>query len=207
MKLFIIEGNIGVGKSFTLNYLKNHFKDRCIVYDEPVDLWCKSGLLQYYYENTHNAAFAFQLYAISTMDDQFRQCVENTDHKVEVLFKVRSCNSCFNVFSTKLRDDMILNAREFSILKNIYENTFEYTFLNSKPKNDIDVKTVYINSSVEKCMSGIKKRGISVEVENISHGYLKSLQDNIEKNLKFDIILDYKDERPLCETLKPLLEF
>lgn len=67
-KYFIVEGNIGAGKSTFLKLLKDHFNIN-IIY-EPLDEWQMVGdgenILEKFYQDTPRWAYTFQTYAFLT---------------------------------------------------------------------------------------------------------------------------------------------
>ena len=62
---YLIDGNIGAGKTTLVNLLETHFnaqgiKTKAIL--EPVDIWRETGALQYFYGDIPGRAYEFQTF-------------------------------------------------------------------------------------------------------------------------------------------------
>lgn len=124
-KWFVIEGNIGSGKSTLCRMLEEENK-KIEVIPEPVDAWklCIDGvsqknLLQCYYEDQKRWGFTFQLYGLFTrMEDIMREMGEEK----EMRFVERSIYSYKHVFARSLYEAGRMTSLEWKM----YENWFEW---------------------------------------------------------------------------------
>lgn len=123
--LFIsIEGNIGSGKSTVIKKLKELFgnEKRIEFLEEPVDAWMhikdKNGLnmLEKYYADTKNYAFAFQMMAYISRISQIKNILRNT--KADIIVSERSVHTDKNVFAKMLFDSELLEDVEYQIYLN-----------------------------------------------------------------------------------------
>lgn len=71
MKLYVVEGNIGVGKSTTLDRLRDAGLS---VVPEPVDRWVASGALEGYYKGAIDP-FTFQCHILQTKAEALRSAM------------------------------------------------------------------------------------------------------------------------------------
>lgn len=122
---FVIEGNIGSGKS-TLCRMLEEENQKIEVIPEPVDAWKScvdnvsgKNLLQSYYEDQHRWGFTFQLYGLLTrMEDIMKEMNEGK----ELRFVERSIYSYKHVFARSLYEAGKMNPLEWKM----YENWFEW---------------------------------------------------------------------------------
>ena len=84
-----IEGNIGSGKSTLVDYLKNNYTDKNIVYlQEPVDEWNNIKdennitILEKFYANQTKYSFAFQMMAYISRLDLLRNSIKNNPNSI-----------------------------------------------------------------------------------------------------------------------------
>lgn len=120
---FVIEGNIGSGKS-TLCELLRRSNPSIEVLPEPVDLWKSikdekenKNLLQYYYDDQYRWGFSFQLYGLFTrMQDMM------VPKEKEIRFVERSIYSYKHVFARSLYEAGKMTDIEW----NLYQRWFEW---------------------------------------------------------------------------------
>lgn len=157
-----IEGNIGSGKSYLLDYLKD--KIDIDYYPEPVEKWTNMkgiNLLENFYQQ--NKAFNLQTYIIITMAEIQKQ----KSSKIKVM--ERSLASGRNIFTEMSYRNRKLTFEEYNILISLYD-LFD---------NKVD-EIIYVKSDPDLCFSQLQKRGRSEETD-IKIDYLKSLHELHEK--------------------------
>ncbi len=79
-KIFIVEGNIGAGKSTFLKLIKNKINVQVVF--EPLNRWQNIGnggnLLEKFYQDTSRWGYTFQTYAfITRIIEQQQQALQN----------------------------------------------------------------------------------------------------------------------------------
>jgi thymidylate kinase len=167
--LVTIEGNIGAGKSSIIARMKekySHSRDVVFV-QEPVDIWegiCDENgtkMLNLFYQNPKEHAFAFQQMAYITRISVLRKTVEEHP-RCKVIICERSLEADRNIFAKMLFDDGIISKVCFQIYNLIYDE-----FSGGFP---ID-RCIYIDADAEVCVERIAKRARSGE-SGISLEYL-----------------------------------
>jgi len=204
---FVIEGNIGSGKS-TLCRLLEESSDNIEVLPEPVDLWrdviddnSNKNLLQYYYENQERWSFTFQLYGLMTrMEDIMKE------NKKELRFVEMSIYTYKHVFARSLYESGKMTSLEW----NMYEQWFQwlsndhfsslhkaqgYIYLRANPKTSYD-RMLKRERMEEKC--------VPLEyLENINRyhdDWLKTM--NEEEVLIIDVDEDFENTPENLENIK-----
>lgn len=173
LKSFIIEGNIGAGKSTFLRLVEEQLPVQ-IVY-EPLDQWQHASpdqnLLDHFYKDTKRWAYTFQSYAFITriMQQQKKalEALSDTQLLERSVYSDRYCfaKNCFEMGTMTLL--------EWSL----YQEWFDWLIENyaSKPTGFI-----YLQTSPELCFSRLKKRARSEE-SIIPFSYLESLHTKHEE--------------------------
>ena len=119
-KWFIIEGNIGTGKS-TLIKLLNEKLDSEIIY-EPLDEWLNTkdnenkNILDHFYNDTNRWAFTFQVNALIT-----RALSLNKPQEKSVRFVERSIHTDKNVFAKNSFENKQINSIEYQLYDKYYK--------------------------------------------------------------------------------------
>ena len=159
--LVTIEGNIGAGKSSILKHMQKKYADRkdVVFVQEPVDIWegiCDENgtkMLNLFYENPKEHAFAFQQMAYITRISLLRKTIrENPDAKIIIC--ERSLDADRNIFAKMLFDDGILSKVCFQIYNLIYDE-----FTSGFPI----YRCIYIDADPDVCITRIMKRARSGE--------------------------------------------
>ena len=175
------DGNIGSGKSTTLEKYKEYYKsitsnnatiadeEICFV-QEPVDEWLTvfdhegTHILENLYKNTKKFAFRFQMMAYISRLALLRRAARNP--KVKVIVTERSVETDRNVFAKMLYDSGDIEHDEFII----YNKWFN-EFLDDLPVEGI----VYIRAQPATCIERIEKRarsGETIDPEYINRCHL-----------------------------------
>jgi deoxyadenosine/deoxycytidine kinase len=159
--LVTIEGNIGAGKSSIIAKMKQKYANRSdiVFVQEPVDIWegiCDENgtiILNLFYQNPKEYAFAFQQMAYITRFSLLRKTVEENP-QCKVIICERSLDADRNIFAKMLFDDGIISK----VCYQIYNLTYD-EFSGGFP---ID-RCIYIDADPEICAERITKRSRSGE--------------------------------------------
>ena len=172
-KNFILEGNIGAGKSTFLSLIEKELSVQ-IVY-EPHTKWQNVGpgenLLDRFYKDTKRWAYTFQSYAFITRVIEQQEKAKNNPHGVQVL--ERSVYSDRYCFAKNCFEMGTLSALEWDL----YQEWFEWLVSNYSPA---PTGFIYLRTDPEVCYERLSKRAREEEV-GVSLEYLSSLHAKHEK--------------------------
>lgn len=182
-KMFLVEGNIGSGKTSLLEKLEENTSFE--VCREPVDLWLATkssdgkNLLQEFYEDPIRYAYLFQTMVFKTR-------LQSIDHEQVKPFRFceRSIWTDRNVFGRSCIETKKMNELE----TNCYHFWFDWLEEKFFKKPDA---IIYLRCSSEKCLERVSQRGRSEEA-GVPLEYLKELHN-------------YHEEWFLKETKVPVL--
>ena len=169
VRVFSLDGNIGVGKTTLLKQIANHFPQIVIV-REPVDIWTDlknpdgSNLLELFYSDKKRWAYTFQTAAFLSRLKLVKDAIEKAKPG-QIILTERSVLTDRYVFAEMLRDQGILSDIEWTL----YTSWFD-TFATGLPIRGI----IHIDTSVETALSRIKGRGRDGE-DGIESAYLTDL--------------------------------
>lgn len=189
-KWFIIEGNIGSGKSTFVRKLAK-LKDTEVIL-EPVDVWQSitgddgKNLLQHFYDDMERYSYLFQSMVFKTR----LQSLDKPQEK-QFRFSERSIWTDKYVFGRACMKDEKMNTLE----KNCYSMWFEWLEEKFRPE---PTGIIYIRCSPKKCAERICKRG-RTEESHIPQEYLEHLHQYHEDWLmKWDktpiLIIDNEED-------------
>ena len=170
VRIYSVEGGIGVGKTTVMDVLADEFKNVPSVklIPEPVDTWMEHGLLQAMYEGSNHLG-QFQQMVLSTLVSPLLCAL--MDPEVEVVITERSPWSNFSIFaSTNL---VGIDMTSFRV-------TYHSLMLPLEQVADLEVCLFVLAAPVEVAMERIKTRGRECE-ENIDVSYMRSLHEAHEK--------------------------
>lgn len=167
-KWFIIEGNIGSGKTTLVQKLRELNKYEVI--EEPVNEWLSikdnnnKNLLGLFYENPQQYAYLFQSIVFKTR-------LKSLDiiQKKDIRFSERSIWTDKYVFGASC----IESGKMSELEKNCYYSWFDWL---EEKFNPNPTGIIYVKTSPVKCKERINKRNRSEE-DNIPLEYLKELDD------------------------------
>lgn len=173
LKSFIVEGNIGAGKSTFLRLIDEQLPVQ-IVY-EPLDQWQQAAagenLLDHFYKDTKRWAYTFQSYAFITRVMQQQKKALEANGVVQVL--ERSVYSDRYCFAKNCFEMGTMTPLEWSL----YKEWFDWLVENYGQR---PTGFIYLRTSPEKCFDRLKKRA-RVEEEIIPFSYLQSLHAKHEE--------------------------
>lgn len=174
-KWFIIEGNIGSGKTTWIRYLQKYPEFEVI--EEPVDKWLQIqdddgvNILDNFYKNPVRNAYLFQTVVFKT-----RLMALDVPQLKPFRFSERSIWTDKYVFALNGYETGLINSIEFKC----YNLCFDYE---EKKYAKFPDGIIYIQCSAEKCMERIQKRG-RVEEKSIQLEYLQQLHTKHEEYMK-----------------------
>jgi len=173
LKSFMVEGNIGAGKSTFLRLIEEHLPVQ-IVY-EPVDQWQQvaagENLLERFYKDTKRWAYTFQSYAFITRVMEQQKKAAESMHGLQII--ERSVYSDRYCFAKNCFEMGTMSPLEWSL----YQEWFDWLIENyvQKPSGFI-----YLRTSPEKSFERLKKRARSEE-KIVPLEYLTLLHDKHEQ--------------------------
>jgi deoxyadenosine/deoxycytidine kinase len=194
-QLFLIEGNIGAGKSTFLQMLSNHFP-QAVCIPEPCDKWQNiqgHNLLDAFYKDTKRWAYSMLSYVMMTVVQQFQNSVSPA---FNLYFMERSLYSGKYCFFKNLTAAGMLNNLEQAM----YANSWDW-FNKQMPKPR---GIIYLQTNPEVCHNRMKARA-RAEEDVVSLEYLQTLHDRHENWLVSKEWSD-KEEIPVL-TLNACLDF
>jgi deoxyguanosine kinase len=190
ISLISIDGNIGSGKSYLLNNLKENFPEACFI-DEPLDIWTslvnKKGesLLSVFYEDKKRWGYTFQNCALLTRFLLIEEVIKNNPDK-EIFITERSIETDFETFTKMLFDKGDIDDLEFTL----YLRWYNFVKEQCTPISAI----VFVNTDVNLSEKRLHERARKGE-ETVSKEYL-SLLDTYNRKWMSSI----KEKIPVFET-------
>jgi deoxyadenosine/deoxycytidine kinase len=167
-----IEGNVGVGKSTFLNFLKNNL-DVQVLY-EPNQQWQDVGghnLLEQFFLDEKRWAYTLQSYILFTRVDQLLQD-DSQGGWQHVRIVERSIYSGRYCFAQVAKEIGTMDGLEWCLYKDLWDR--EHMRIVEKPAGFIYLRTPY-----EICYNRIMSRG-RFEEKPISLDYLQALEQKHE---------------------------
>ena len=186
-KVFILEGNIGAGKSTFLSLIKEALPVQ-IVY-EPVAKWQNVGagenVLEKFYQDTKRWAYTFQSYAFITRIIEQKEYAKVNNFGVQVL--ERSVYSDRYCFAKNCYEMGMMSPLEWSL----YQQWFEWLVGNYMA---CPTGFIYLQTDPSICYERLTKRARSEEI-GVSFDYLRLLHEKHEAWLieKKDILFALHD--------------
>lgn len=173
-KVIAIEGNIGVGKTTLIEYLKQYDKlnKKSIFVSEPVDEWINlkddddKNILGKFYEDKKRWGYSFQNLIYYTRMIVTIDAMKQTNKPI--IFLDRSLGTDKNVFEKMLSDDKYIGKLE-NDLYDLWNNFYEKYITRSSKKN-----IIYLRCEPQIAHERIRKRGRKEEID-IDIKYLEKL--------------------------------
>jgi len=153
MRIIVVQGNIGSGKSTFVEKLKTRYsgrKDVCFL-QEPVNEWLtikdKQGvnILENYYKDQTKYAFMFQMMAYISRLAMLKRAIESNIY--EYIITERCLNTDRNVFCKMLYDDGLIEDIGYQIYNKWFDefnnfNTIDYVHIYLKTDPIVSKKRV-----------------------------------------------------------------
>ena len=153
MRIIVVQGNIGSGKSTFVDKLKTRYgarKDICFL-QEPVNEWLtikdKNGvnILENYYKDQPKYAFMFQMMAYISRLAMLKRAIESNEY--EYIITERCLNTDRNVFCKMLYDDGLIEDIGYQIYNKWFDefnnfNTVDYIHVYLKTDPIVSKKRV-----------------------------------------------------------------
>lgn len=171
-KCFIVDGNIGAGKSTFLKLIKKYLNVQIVL--EPHEQWQNVGgshnLLEKFYQDMPRWAYTFQSYAFITRIQAQQQAEKTNPYMMQIL--ERSVFSDRYCFAKSSYEQGKMSALEW----NMYTQWFSWLVDNyvTKPAGFI-----YLQTDPQVCYQRLIKRNRHEE-SMVSIDYLKQLHDKHE---------------------------
>jgi len=160
MRIIVVQGNIGSGKSTFVDKLKTRYsgrKDVCFL-QEPVSEWLtvkdKQGvnILENYYKDQSKYAFMFQMMAYISRLSMLKRAIESNLY--EYIITERCLNTDRNVFCKMLYDDGLIEDIGYQIYNKWFDefnnfNTIDYIHVYLKTDPLVSKKRVDKRARVE----------------------------------------------------------
>ena len=171
-RCFIVEGNMGVGKSTFLNFISQRLD--CDVVFEPHEKWQNIGtsgnLLEKFYQDTPRWAYTFQSYAfLSRVLEQERQVTASSS---ESLVFERSVFSDLHCFAKNCFEMGTMDSLEWEL----YQEWFSWLIGHHVI---IPSGFIYLRAEPQVCLERMIKRNRKEEV-NVPLSYLNLLHQKHE---------------------------
>ena len=172
-KWFIIEGNIGSGKTTLMNLLSKHYDTDCEFLFEPVGLWQSlkdehgTNILDLFYKDQERWSYTMQSIAfMSRLEDIIKPQIKS------LRFSERSVHTDIKVFA----ENCYFNGKMNKLEWDLYNKWFDW-LTNSKLVDTIKPDGfIYIRAEPEVSFERIKKRGRTEESE-IPMKYLTDIHE------------------------------
>jgi deoxyadenosine/deoxycytidine kinase len=175
MKMYALEGNIGVGKSTFLNLIKRYCSEIEIA-QEPVKNWINNqgskSLLEVFYSETNRWAYTMETF---TMVSRSFDYLEKQAIKKANLIMERSVFSGHYCFAKNDFENGYLDEIEWEVYLKWVDF---FLFQNCKPPSGF----IYLRADPEVCFERMKVRNRKGE-ETVSLEYLKQIHKQHEKLL------------------------
>jgi deoxyadenosine/deoxycytidine kinase len=171
--MYIIEGNIGSGKSTLIRKLQ---EKSLSAFEEPVDTWTtftdESGvsIFEYYYKEPTKYAFAFQMHVLMTRFQNMMKAKQSN----RVVICERSIQTDKYIFAKCMLQLNNMTDIEYKVFDTYYK------YLSDKYGSSKNDKIIYLRQHPHICQQRIYSRSRLGE-EAISLDYLQRLHDLHDK--------------------------
>lgn len=161
MRVYVVEGNIGAGKSTVLERLRD---EGYAVVPEPVDRWMESGALNGYYKGEVDP-FTFQCHILQTKVEALRAVAGE-----EIVVMERGFVGDANVFLRYNVDKGFVTEFQFGVYMDMMRSMVGGMELSG---------VIYLDASAETCLERVRKRARPGE-EGVSGSLLSDIRSYYE---------------------------
>lgn len=172
--MYILEGNIGAGKSTFLNKIKESLPELEVL-TEPVNNWTNQifgqSLLENFYKETSRWAYTLENLAMIHRVKDHIEIQNKKNSKIVIERSIYSGHYCF-------AKNSFANGHLSNLEWEIYEKWGNFLLKNCEPPKGF----IYLKADPEVCISRIKKRNRLSE-KKITLGYIKQIKDWHDKFL------------------------
>jgi len=190
--MYVIEGNIGAGKTTFLNIINKKMPHVHVV-DEPLALWHKKGqgqsLLTKFYKETSRWAFTMEMF---TLMCRIQEHMREQEKSGQYIVMERSIYSGYYCFALNSYKQGFMNSLEWEILK----QWFTY-LVHGKCKHPEGF--IYLHVSPQVAYERTKKRNRSGE-DTIPLAYFEQIDQKLN-----ELLIEKKDLLPGLEKI-PVLQ-
>ena len=174
VRVIVIQGNIGSGKSTWVNHLKEKYINRpdiCFL-QEPVDEWLSikdaNGVnaLEHYYNDQHKYAFMFQMMAYISRLSILKRAIES--NKYRIIITERCLFTDRNVFCKMLYDDGLIDIIGYQIYNKWFD---EFINIGAVHYKHIYLRTDPLISKMRVDKRARKEETIPLEYLEKCHAY------------------------------------
>lgn len=169
--MYLVEGNIGAGKSTFLHLVQKNLPELNVVF-EPVDVWqaeeCGKSLLQNFYSDTPRWAYTMESFTLIN-----RIYENNKINSTKISLAERSIYSGYYCFAKNSYENSFMTQLEW----NIYERWFK--FLTSHANYQKPQGFIYLRTTPGNAYNRIIKRNRSAE-NLISFDYINQIHHKHE---------------------------
>lgn len=193
IKIIVIQGNIGSGKSTFVENLKRKYGDRedmCFL-QEPVGEWLNIkdengvNILEKYYSDQKKYSFMFQMMAYISRLSILKRAVESNKYKY--IITERCLNTDRRVFCKMLYDDGFIEKIGYDIYNKWFD---EFNIVNGVEYFNIYIRTDPIVSKFRVDKRARKEETIPIEYLEKCHNYHDAWLNNLENENDYVIIID-----------------
>lgn len=170
MKLIIVDGIIGSGKTTMipalLRYLRDEYNIEGVYIKEPVGEWKRSGMLEKFYSDIERYAFEFHIYTLTSLFNTLKNAVESAPTNAYIICE-RSIFSVRYMFVENLIKMNMLTPTQIEMFHTIFE-----MFREKLPKPDL---FVWLDTPLETCMERVRSRDRINETSGVTREYQQEL--------------------------------
>jgi len=171
--ILYLEGNVGVGKSTFLIFLKQHFN--ILIMNEPHDQWQNvegNNLLELFFLNQKRWAYTLQSYVLLTRSDQLLFTKPDSHNQLSII--ERSIYSGKYCFAQTAKELGWMNDLEWSLFNNLWSREI------IRIQHRIPSGFIYLKAPADICLKRIKKRD-RIEEKTITLEYLQHLEQKYDQ--------------------------
>jgi|UniRef100_A0A6C0BQ52 deoxyadenosine/deoxycytidine kinase len=189
MKFFVIEGNVGTGKTTFLKKMKERYDD-IIIIEEPVDEWYNVkdeddvSLFERFYTDPKNYGYLFQTNVLATRFKKILDTIRMYSSQNKIILCERSILTDKHIFVAAALELGSLNKMEAEVFNNLYNICLYSTHMK------VD-SIVYLQCDPTISYERLKKRNRKGE-ESVHFDYIKLLHEKHE-----DWLINKKSDIPI----------